>query len=303
MRRIQMPGLSEPVTQLALGTAFLRDEHHAEELLEAYVAAGGNLFDSAWVYRAGEAERLLGEWLERRELRDSVQIITKGAHSPLCKPETVAPQLAESLERLHTDHVDIYMVHRDEPEVPAGEFVDAMVAELEAGRIGSYGFSNWSRGRIDEAVAHATAKRLPPPTAVSNNFSLADMVEPVWAGVMAANGPEWRERLMKGDLGLYSWSAQARGFFTDRADPTVRSDPDLVRCWYSDANLERRKRAYELAEARGVTANQIALAWSLSQKFPLVAIVGPLTPHELADSIAAASVELSDEELAWLAAP
>jgi aryl-alcohol dehydrogenase-like predicted oxidoreductase len=303
MRRIQMPGLAEPVTQLALGTAFLRDEHHATEMLDADVDAGGNLVATAWVYRAGEAERLLGEWLERSGRRAGVQIITKGAHSPLCKPETVAPQLDESLERLRTDHVELYFVHRDEPAFPAGAFVDAMAAELEAGRIGSYGFSNWSRERIDEAVAYAKAERLPLPTAISNNFSLADMVAPVWEGVMAANGPQWRERLMKGDLGLYAWSAQARGFFTDRADPTVRSDPDLVRCWYSDANLERRRRAYELAEARGVTANQIALAWSLSQKFPLVAIVGPLTPHELADSIAAASVELSDEEIAWLAAP
>lgn len=303
MRRIQMPGLSEPVTQLALGTAFLRDARHAEEMLAAYVDAGGNFFDTGWVYRAGEAERLLGEWLDRADLRARVQIITKGAHSPLCKPETVAPQLAESLERLRTDHVDVYMVHRDEPEFPAGAFVEAMVAELEAGHIASYGFSNWSRDRIDEAIAHASANHLPPPTAVSNNFSLADMVEPIWPGVMAANGPEWRQRLMQGDLGLYSWSAQARGFFTDRADPTVRSDPDLVRCWYSDANLERRRRAYELADARGITANQVALAWSLHQKFPLVAIVGPLTPHELADSIAAASVDLSDEEIAWLAAP
>lgn len=303
MRRIRMPGLSDPVTQLALGTAGLRDEHHAEEMFEAFVDAGGNLFDTAWIYRAGEAERLLGEWMAREELRDRVGIIAKGAHTPLCRPDTVAPQLAESLERLRTDHVDVYMVHRDDPDIAAGEFVDAMIAEVEAGRVVSYGFSNWRRDRVDEAVAYAARHKLPAPTAVSNNFSLADMVEPVWPGATAANGPDWRRRLTEGDLGLYAWSAQARGFFTDRADPVVRSDPDLVRCWYSDANLARRGRAYELAEARGATANQIALAWSLHQKFPLVALVGPLTPHELGDSLAASSIELTDEEIAWLAAP
>ena len=71
-------------------------------------------------------------------------VLGKGAHTPLAYPDVIGRQLAESLERLQTDYLDIYLMHRDNPAVPVGEFVDAMDAEVKAGRIRVYGGSNWT---------------------------------------------------------------------------------------------------------------------------------------------------------------
>ena len=87
-------------------------------------------------------------------------LIGKGAHSPLCYPDMIAKQLTQSLDRLQTDYVDVYFMHRDNLEVPVGEFVDAMDAEVKAGRIrGPFGGSNWTRERMDEAIAYAERDR------------------------------------------------------------------------------------------------------------------------------------------------
>ncbi len=91
-------------------------------------------------------------------------LIGKGAHSPLCYPDIIAKQLDQSLSRLKTDYVDIYFMHRDNTDVPVGEFVDAMDAEVKRGRIrGIFGGSNWTRARFDEAIAYAekTGKTAP----------------------------------------------------------------------------------------------------------------------------------------------
>ncbi len=91
----------------------------------------------------------------RRIPRDEIVLIGKGVHSPLVYPDQIGKQLTESLERLRTDHVDIYFMHRDNEEIPVGEFVDAMDAEVKAGRIrGPFGGSNWSRERQGGAGSH-----------------------------------------------------------------------------------------------------------------------------------------------------
>ena len=108
--------------------------------------------------------RCFGEWLANRGVREQSVIIGKGAHTPLCYPDVIGKQLAQSLDRLQTDHVDIYFMHRDNPDVPVGEFVDAMDREVKAGRIrGPFGGSNWTMARMDEAIAYAerTGKQRP----------------------------------------------------------------------------------------------------------------------------------------------
>ncbi len=128
----------------------------------------------------GRCDRLLGEWMAARGVRDDIILIGKGAHSPLCYPDVIARQLTESLDRLKTDVIDVYFMHRDNPDVPVGEFVDAMDAEVRAGRIKVYGGSNWTRARMDAAFAYAEKNGKHLPGALSNNFSLAEMVNPVW---------------------------------------------------------------------------------------------------------------------------
>jgi aryl-alcohol dehydrogenase-like predicted oxidoreductase len=192
------------------------------------------------------------------------------------------------------------MMHRDDPAIPAGEFVDAIAREVTAGRIASYGFSNWTLSRVEQAIAHADRQSIPHPSAVSNNFSLAEMIEPVWAGCVTANTGTWRKRLAAGDLGLYAWSSQARGFFFGDSADDFPQNPEIAGCWSSERNLERRRRAFELAAQHGKTANQAALAWCLHQNVPLVPLIGPLTRAELASSLEALDIALSESDVRWL---
>jgi aryl-alcohol dehydrogenase-like predicted oxidoreductase len=193
-------------------------------------------------------------------------------------------------------------MHRDNPDVPVGEFVDAMDAEVRAGRIKVYGGSNWSRERMDLAFAYAekNGKRL--PGALSNNFSLAEMINPVWTGVLAASDDAWKAWLRRRQIPLFAWSSQARGFFTDRAGPGKRDDAELERCWYSDRNFARRARAIDLAKRLGKSPLQVALAYCLCQDFPVIPLIGPLALGELEDSLQALDIRLSPEDVRWLEA-
>lgn len=296
----RLPGLKKPVSRLILGTERHGDARFAEAMMDTFFEYGGQTFDTAYVYGGGRGERTLGGWIRQRGVREDVTLLAKGAHTPECFPDRVRAQLELTLDRLQTDHVELYALHRDNPAVPAAEFIEAL-AELRAeGRIGLFGGSNWSPARIDEANQYARAKGLPGFSFVNNQFSLARMVDPVWEGCVSAGDPESRRWLAANGSALFAWSSQARGFFTDQAHPEKRTDETLVRCWYSADNFERQRRARLLAEEKGVSAINIALAYVLSQPFPSFALIGPLHLSEIRTSLPGIGVALTPKELAWL---
>ncbi len=300
MKYGRIAGLEKDVSRLIMGVDNQHTMPHASAMFDDFFERGGNCFDSAYIYGGGMCEKVLGEWVAKRGLRDRVVLLDKGAHTPECDPEGLTRQLLESLDRLQTDYVDIYVMHRDNPDVPVGEFVDVMNEHAKAGRMRAFGGSNWSIERVEAANAYAEEHGLTGFAAVSNNFSLARMVDPVWAGCIAASDPAsraWHERTQ---MPLLAWSSQARGFFTDRAGPEKRDDAQLVRCWYAEDNFRRRERAIELAEKKGVLPIAIALAYVLCQPFPTFALIGPRRIIETRTSMAALGLELTPEELAWL---
>lgn len=293
-------GLEQPVSRIAMGVVSPESMPYAAVMCDDYFERGGNCFDTGFIYGGGRAEALLGRWIESRGIRDRVIVADKAAHTPWNHPEHLAPQLSTCLERLRTDYIDIFMAHRDNAEVPVEEWVDAFDELVRAGRIRCYGVSNWSPERVEKANEYARRAGRREIAAVSNNFSLAHMVEPVWPGVLAASDPESRAWFERAQMPLFAWSSQAQGFFTGRADPEDRSNPELVRCWYSDGNFERLRRARELAAKRGVRANSIALAYVLHQQFPTFALIGPRSIAETRSSMEALEVELTPEEVRWL---
>ena len=300
MRKRKLLGVAQEASVIALGGANFETFTQTAILCDAYYERGGNVLDSAWLYGGGKCDKLLGDWMHARGVRKDIILIGKGAHSPLVYPDVIARQLTDSLDRLKTDFIDVYFMHRDNPDVPVGEFVDAMDAEVEAGRIGIYGGSNWTRERMDGAFAYAEKNRKKLPGALSNNFSLAEMVNPVWGGVLAGSDDAWKAWLRKRQIPDFAWSSQARGFFTDRAAPDKREDPELVNAWYSDKNFARRGRAIELAKRLGKQPIHIALAYCLWQDFPVVPLIGPLALQELEDSLEALDVTLSPADVRWL---
>jgi predicted dehydrogenase/diketogulonate reductase-like aldo/keto reductase len=296
----KISGLTLPVARLVMGCDNQTTMPHGAAVWDDYVERGGNAFDTAYVYGGGQQETLLGQWIKNRGVRESVNVIVKGAHTPFCTPEWLVRQLDESLGRLQTGYADIYMLHRDNLEVPVGEFVDVLNAQVRAGRIRVFGGSNWSLARVAEANAYARAKGLQGFGVVSNNFSLARMVDPVWDGCIAASDPASRRWLAEHQVPLLAWSSQARGFFTDRAGRDKRGDEQLVRCWYSDDNFARRERAIALARQKGVTPIAIAAAYVLHQPFPTFALIGPRLIGETVSSLECLKVTLTPGELAWL---
>ncbi len=300
----QIPGISKPASVVALGFEFFPNFASASLTLDAFYEAGGNLFDTAYVYGGGKTEAIFGDWHTSRNVpREESVLIGKGAHSPLCYPDMISKQLDQSLERLKTDYVDVYFMHRDNLEVPVGEFVDAMDAEVRRGRIrGIFGGSNWTRERMDEAAAYAQKNGKQQPAALSNNFSLAEMLDPIWAGCVAASNDDWKSWLNARNVPNFAWSSQGRGFFTDRAGRDKRDDEEIVRVWYSDRNFERRDRAIELGQELGRLPIHIALAYVIAQPFPVIPLIGPRTIAELEDSLSALDIRLTQDQLKRLAA-
>ena len=135
---------------------------------------------------------------------------------------------------------------------------------------------------------------------LSNHFGLAEAYDVPWAGCEHVTDAASKQWLTERQIPLFPWSSQARGFFTGRARPDDRSDAELVRCYYSDDNFERLRRAEELGDALGVAATAIALAYVLHQPFPTFPLIGPRSIAETASSMAGLGVELSPEQVSWL---
>jgi aryl-alcohol dehydrogenase-like predicted oxidoreductase len=299
--KAKIPGITHAVSRLVLGCDNKETAEEGAPVWDHWLHVGGNAFDTANIYGGGKHEKALGDWIRQRGLTKDVVVIGKGAHTPNCIPEAISTQLTQSLERLQLDHVPIYIMHRDNVDVPVGEFVDALNAEHSKGRIGIFGGSNWSTARLAEAQAFAKAKGLKAPTVLNNNLSLAVMEKPVWAGCMSSNNAGDLKFLRDTNTVHFSWSSQARGYFlAEELRNRLPEDTRPETCFGSVANAERRTRAERLAKERGVTANNIAAAWVLCQSFPSFALVGPRTTDEIDSSLPASGIELSTEEIAWL---
>lgn len=299
MRYDELPGLGKRMSRLVMGCDNQPDLAHASALFDHFVEQGGTAFDTAWIYGRGEMERRFGRWVRNRGIRDDVVVIAKGAHTPFCDPESLTRQLHESLERQGTDYADVYLMHRDNLEVPVGEFVDVLDEHVRAGRMRVYGFSNWTLDRYDEAVAYARANGRVLPAALSDHFGLAEAYDVPWAGCVHVTDPASKRWLAERQVPLLPWSSQARGFFA-RARPDDTSDQELVRCYYSDDNFERLRRAQQLGSELGVPATAVALAYVLGQPFPTFALFGPRTIAEARSSMQGLAIELSPEQVAWL---
>jgi aryl-alcohol dehydrogenase-like predicted oxidoreductase len=295
MRYTTLRGVEVPVSSCVLGTSGIRDER-GFAILDRFLTAGGNCIDTARVYGGGASEHAVGAWI-RRSRPEQLVIVGKGAHPPNCRPEAIGTELAESLDRLGVSRIDVYLLHRDDPAVPVGEFVDALEEQRQAGRIGAYGGSNWRQERITEANRYAHRHGAAGMTALSNHFSLADPVEPLYPGCEGLTA-RYRRFLVESGIALLPWSSQARGFFSDV--PREKLDPNMSRCWDTAGNRSRRDRAAQLAQRLRLQPINVALAYVLSQPFTALPIIGPQNEQELRTALRAADIVLDAGQLDWL---
>lgn len=298
LRSGTIEGIARPIVRLVLGCgglgagALVGDR--AMELLDDFVARGGNCLDTAHVYGDGASEATIGRWLARRGGRREVVVVTKGAHPPATTPAAVRPELAESLERLGCDQVDLYLLHRDDPDVPVAEFVDALDEVRRLGWTQAVGVSNWSLERLVAAREDAARRGRTRPVALSNHLSLAELTRPPFAGGCGVGvsdlGP-----LAESRVAVLSWSARAHGYFARQGTSVGGSGP-----WEGVENAARRARAEELAARRGTTADPVALAWLLAVSPTTFPIVGSRSPEETAGLFAALEFDMDAAEVAFL---
>jgi aryl-alcohol dehydrogenase-like predicted oxidoreductase len=275
--------------RLVFGTFDLPDNALAPRLLDRFHAGGGRALDVANVYRDGEAARAAGKWLRGRASGDGVVVYAKGCHPPYCSPDLVGAEVAEACSLLGLPRIDVFLLHRDDPRFGVDEFADALIEQVDAGRIGGFGVSNWTVSRLRELHTYLDRAGDRHLKAFSNHFSLAEMVSAPWEGCLAVSREELAELA---DLGVkvLAWSSLATGFFGGRDTPH----------WDSPANRARRERAAELGERRGSSAAAVALAYVLHQPGHVLPVVRTGSEAHLDEMLAAAELRFDDDELRWL---
>ena len=316
MKYGRIAGIEKPISRLMQGTIMTKDsdQEKANDLLDAVVEMGCNCFDSAHNYGGGGSERALGNWMEARGNRQDIVIMTKGCHQnkerQRVTPEDLDSDLKDSLERLKSDYIDIYVLHRDDPGVPVGPIVETFNKHFTEGKIHAFGGSNWTYQRIAEANEYAEKHGLQPFTVTSPNYSLAVQVESPWGNncvsISGPQGADARNWYTDHRIPIFAWSSMARGFFSGRWNREnyegMKGTPDAssVHAYCHEENWQRLDRVTEFARKKGVSVAQMALAWVLKQPMDLYALVGCWNPQEFADCVEALHLELSDREVAWL---
>jgi len=310
-----VPGINKPISRLVQGTVMVRSDTQAQsfQLLDDVFDLGATTFDTAHGYGNGDCERTFGRWLESRGLRDQVVILGKGAHHNQDRrrvtPYDITADLHDSLARLRTSYIDLYVLHRDDPSQPVGPIVEVLNEHMAAGRIHAFGGSNWSYTRVQEANAYAAAHDLVPFAVSSPNFSLAIQVKEPWENCISLTGPamaEARRYYQETQLPLFTWSSLAGGFFSGRFQPdnldtfTEYLDKLCVECYCYPENFARLARVQQMAQARDISVAQLALAYVLSQPWNLFALVGCANRAEFAANVAALDLRLTPAELGWL---
>jgi aryl-alcohol dehydrogenase-like predicted oxidoreductase len=306
-------GIDRPISRIVLGTMILSTERKAESfaLLDAAYACGINALDTAAVYGKGEAERCLGMWCAERGLRGEVVILDKGCHPDdrrrRVNPSDLASDLRDSMDRLRTDHIDLYMLHRDDPAVPVGPLVEALNEHLRAGRIKAYGVSNWTVNRMKEAILYAEEHGLIRLAAGSPNYGLAEQVESPWGpGCTTLAGPAYagdRNWHVAAGIPVFAYSSLGRGLFSGRITrQNFRETADAAcqRAYCHEVNFRRLDRARTMAERKGVSVSQLALAFVLNSRMATFALVGAANRHEIEQCAAAQHIRLSEAERDWL---
>lgn len=305
-----------PVSRMVFKTAVLamKDRDSVFELLDAVYAAGINTFVSARSY--GMAEKSLGDWIAARGNRSEVVLLSMGAHSypgsdeARMTPDAIRKDLEESLRMLQTDFIDIYLLHGDDNRRPVGPLVETLNELREEGKIGVFGGSNWSVKRLDEANEYAYAHDLFGFEVSSPAYSLLEQANDSRGGgcVSISGDSHARERKWYMDKGIevFSYAGLAHGFLSgkfkvgDCKEAAKILNGHAVRSYFCPENLERLRRAEQLADKKRATVPQIALAWLLHQPLQPMIVFSAATAERVADGVKAIDLSLSQAEIRYL---
>ncbi len=319
MRTRSIPRTALQASVLCLGTAefgSVLEDSLSESVTNRYIEMGGNVLDTAEVYAewvpggSHRSEEFLGRWLRKRKNRDGLILSTKGAHprlesmdKPRMSRKDVESDLNSSLQRLGVDYVDLYWLHRDDPGTPVEEILLTLEEFRKAGKIGYAGFSNWTQSRAEEARVAAEKLGVPGFIGSQNQWSLAKADaakgDPTWAYIDDTFA-KWHARY---GFAAFPYTPQANGYFRRLDNGSITKASDLVKgLFHHPQNEYRYKRIKTIQVETGFSVAEIVLSYLLSQPFPVFPIVGPKKVTDLEESIRAAEVTLTPDQLEFLTA-
>jgi aryl-alcohol dehydrogenase-like predicted oxidoreductase len=318
MKYVLLPNTDLRPSVLCLGSTLIGSQIDREtsfRLLDEFAGQGGTFLDTASIYAnwlpgpRHVSEKTIGAWLKRTGKRRAMVVATKGAHPELAtmhvgrmSRQAIEEDLAASLVNLQTDVIDLYWLHRDDVARPVAEIVETLEAQVDAGKIRYYGCSNWRAERIAAAQAYAQAHGYTGFVGDQMQWSLAevahgDLADPT--GVVM-DEPLWRYHAASG-LAAIPYSSQANGFFHRMAQGAADTmNPNQRRMYLRPANVQRAARVQQLAAESGLSITAIVLGYLRAQPFVTIPIIGPRTLEQLRDSLAAADVQLTAEQLRFL---
>ena len=285
----------------SISAIFKVDRENARAMIERSLEAGVNFFDTADMYAGGQSEVMLGEALGAR--RHDVVIATKvgfraGApitHAGLSRRHVLA-SCEQSLKRLNTDYIDLYIAHKEDPFTPPEETLEALNDLVRAGKVRYVGFSNWSAWRAATALQMQKANGWAQFSSGQMYYSLVGRdVEHEIAPFMRYAG-----------LGMTVWSPLAGGFLSGKYTRENLKDSENRLAGFDFLPFDKEAGFSVVEKMRGIAARheasvaQIAIAWSLAKPVVSSVIVGASKPHQLEDNLKAVDVKLSDAEVVEL---
>jgi aryl-alcohol dehydrogenase-like predicted oxidoreductase len=281
------------------------DEAQSFEVLDAYVAAGGNFIDSSDSYSAfapgnngGESETVLGKWFAARGNRADVVLATKVGRKPDRKGLSrgnIRTAVTESLERLQCDYIDLYYAHADDPDTPLEETLRAFDELVGEGKVRHIAASNYSAPRLAEALEISDRNGIARYVALQPHYSLVERDH--YEGEPA-------ELCVREELACVPYWALARGFLTGKYRPGVQVDSPRAGAAAKYLEDERAVAVLaaldRIAEAHEATVAAVALAWVRAQPAVAAPIASARNPQQLAEILPGATLELTHAELAEL---
>ncbi|PSQ55394.1 aldo/keto reductase [Halobacteriales archaeon SW_8_68_21] len=282
------------------------NEEAGRELIERAIELGVNFFDTANMYSNGESERVLGDALDGYD-RDEYVLATKGyfrmdesnPNSGGLSRKAIEQELEHSLDRLGTDTIDLYQIHRWDDETPIEETLAALDDAVRRGDVRYIGASSMWAHQFADALHASDREGYERFATMQNHYNLAYREEE-------------REMLPlceKEGIGVMPWSPLARGYLTrphEDVDATLRGETEehlYAHPYREGGGLAVNERVEELAAEKGVKMAQIALAWLFHNEWVDTPIVGTTSVDHLEDAVEALDIDLSDSDVEWLEAP
>ena len=303
------------ISPVALGTAGIGKKYEEEQarlFLNYYCEAGGNLIDTALVYgsKPGQefmSEKIIGAWMKEKKNRHQLILETKGGHpfgwiSPKrrCTGENLLGDIDQSLKNLQTDYVDIYWIHKDDPEVPVAELMDALTTIVKAGKARYVGLSNWTGRRVEQAVQYMKETDGPEIIASQILYSIAhlNLENQVDKEGVVMTETEY-EYYKKRPLTVFAYASQAHGFFAKYGNGDLSEGVRLE--YLNDYNTRLYQRLAKVAEQYNSTVSEAAIAALIQRKdFDTVPVISFSRTEQLDETLRGVDLKLEKETLDYI---